>query len=97
MNSKELVKKWSYKIIDGWYGFDVEGISDDWSNDIDVFLTWLDIVRPQFGIRQIKVKFGGLRVYVDIKTEEPIDDSLVKEIQQKLDNFYFYFDKNLYY
>lgn len=79
MNSKELEQKWSHKVAPNWYGFAVEGIPDDWAVKIDDYLTWLEKVRPQFEIHQIKVKFGGLRVYVDLKLEELIDDSILKE------------------
>ena len=59
-----LIEKWKNRIPNGWYGFD--GINELWGKIIDKFLTELEKECPDFQIHQIKLKFGGLRFYVDL-------------------------------
>ena len=71
-----LFMKWAYRVGKGWYGF---ALGDDvpfvWAQVIDDFLTEVEKVAPNFEIHQIKLKFGGLRFYVDLK----LDDAKVRE------------------
>jgi len=100
MNAIELEQKWLHKVTPNWYGFAVEGIADDWAVKIDDYLTWLEKVRPQFEIHQIKVKFGGLRVYLDFKMgegDEPIHDHILTEINMRARELNKLWDKKLMY
>lgn len=83
MNNKELIDKWSHKIEIGWYGFAIEGISDEWTNQIDEFLEYLNIQCPEFTIRQIKIKFGGLRIYVKYDKLK-LQDNISSEIFDRI-------------
>ena len=62
-----LFQQWAYRVEKGWYGFDLEGVPFTWANIIDAFMRELAIAAPKFKIHQIKLKFGGLRFYVDLK------------------------------
>lgn len=68
-----LFMKWAYRVEEGWYGF---ALSDDvpmvWAQIIDDFLSELQVAAPNFKIQQIKLKFGGLRFYVDLKIEDEV-------------------------
>jgi hypothetical protein len=72
-----LLKKWEDYIPKGWYGFDLQGTPAVWGKIIDDFLTELSKVDPDFEIHQIKLKFGGLRCYLGLKT---VDSELTKNI-----------------
>lgn len=62
-----LFQKWAYRVGKGWYGFDLEGTPMVWGQAINAFLRELEVSAPNFEIHQIKLKFGGLRFYVDLK------------------------------
>ena len=96
MNTELLVNKWSHKIAHNWYGFDIAGVPDDWVIQIDEFLTWLEEVYPQFQIRQIKVKFGGLRIYLDL-SRDGMTSFLYKEIDAKINKLEELYSKDLVY
>lgn len=88
-----LINKWRDRIPKGWYGFD--GINTLWGKIIDEFLIELEKIAPNFEIHQIKLKFGGLRFYVDINvTDEKLDKKIHKEIR-KLEELLF--SQNLVY
>lgn len=61
----KLQKKWSEYIPDGWYGFAIGRVPDEWFYVIDEFLEYLDSIISKIEIHQIKLKFGGLRFYVE--------------------------------
>jgi len=62
-----LFMKWAYRVEKGWYGFSLgKSVPSSWALAIDEFLTELETEVP-FNIHQIKLKFGGLRFYVDLK------------------------------
>lgn len=66
-----LFMKWAYRVGKGWYGF---ALSSDvpfvWAQIIDEFLDELAKEAPNFEIHQIKLKFGGLRFYVDLRLKD---------------------------
>ena len=63
-----LFQKWAYKVPKGWYGFDLDGAPFIWGQIIDDFLEYVQKYCPDFEIQQIKVKFGGLRMYLNFPT-----------------------------
>lgn len=60
-----LQEKWAHKVPPGWYGFDLPDAPVRWLKIIDEFLDYIDRQDPNMEIHQIKLKFGGLRFYVD--------------------------------
>lgn len=79
-----LFMKWAYKVEKGWYGFSLENAPMVWAIIIDEFLTELDRIAPNFKIHQIKLKFGGLRFYVDLNLDEVGDADLIKAIHDQI-------------
>lgn len=73
-----LRKRWGSRISKDWYGFNL-GIPIPlvWYIVIDKFLEYIEQKCPEFEIYQIKLKFGGLRMYLG---------KISKEIQQEIDN-----------
>lgn len=99
MNEQELYDKWEHRIGKGWYGFDIGGVPADWIKQIDEYLAWLEKNCPDFEIHQIKIKFGSLRVYVDLGLEKGsiISKEILKEVnsrEAKLEQLYL---KKLFY
>lgn len=60
-----LKEKWMSRVPAGWYGFDLYDVPVRWLQIIDEFLDYIAQHDPEFEIHQIKLKFGGLRFYVD--------------------------------
>jgi hypothetical protein len=88
-----LIEKWEKRIPPGWYGF--EGINELWGKIIDEFLTELEKIAPNFEINQIKLKWGGLRFYVETNVKEgELDQEINKEISELEDAL---FHKKLIY
>lgn len=87
-----LKSRWSDKIEPGWYGFDLTLWPPvNWYNAINAFLTWLETQQPEFKIRQIKLKFGRLHIYVTYPVE---NEELRKDIFEFSQQF---FDQKLVY
>ena len=81
-----LFQKWAYRVGKGWYGFDLGDIPRAWADVLDDFLVWVESQCPDFEIRQIKIKFGGLRFYIDTKSpREAINTMVQSEIAQLQD------------
>jgi hypothetical protein len=79
-----LFMKWAYRVKEGWYGFALGNeVPFVWALIIDDFLDELKKVDPNFKIQQIKLKFGGLRFYVELNLpDENEKDSINNEIQK---------------
>jgi hypothetical protein len=78
-----LFWKWAYRVGKGWYGFNLGHIPPVWTNMLDEFLCWLEIQCPDFEIHQIKMKLGGVRIYLGTKTDFMIrDKKICSEISQ---------------
>ncbi len=94
-----LFQKWAYKVEKGWYGFDLEGVPFSWVKKIDEFLDWTEKNIPEFKIHQIKLKFGGIRIYLDLGLPDNlIHDSVLAEYKKRLDALAVeLFDENLIY
>lgn len=68
-----LCKKWNHRVGRGWYGFALGGeVPLEWLRTIDQLLEFIEEFDPGFEIHQIKIKFGGLRFYV--QTDLDISD-----------------------
>jgi len=92
-----LFQKWAYRIPRGWYGFSLDGAPFVWAQIIDDFLEELEKDFPNFEIQQIKLKFGGLRCYVKLNSNDigaAREEKAYKEID-KLENLLF--SENLVY
>lgn len=76
-----LFSRWAYKVGKGWYGFALETAPMAWAMIIDEFLTELEKEAPDFEIHQIKLKFGGVRFYVELNLK---DAAQCKEIEEEI-------------
>jgi hypothetical protein len=66
-----LFMSWAYRVGKGWYGFALgRDVPYVWAQIIDDFLKELEKEAPDFQIHQIKLKFGGLRFYVDLRLDD---------------------------
>jgi len=83
----ELQKKWKSHIPDGWYGFLGLGYNTPqvWFEAIDEFLEYVLVNNPNMEIYQVKVKFGGLRLYIG-----NVEEKFQKEAQELCDCFFDY-------
>jgi hypothetical protein len=93
MKYETLFKKWEKRIGKGWYGFD--SIPDSWAEQIDELLNEIKLICPNFEIHQIKLKFGGIRIYLELNSE---DKKIVNYVNEKIDNLEnILFDEKLIY
>jgi hypothetical protein len=70
-----LFDKYRKYIPIGWYGFDIGSpIIPAWMEIIDEIVALCIKSDPDFEIHQIKLKYGGIRFYVETKIIEDIDD-----------------------
>jgi hypothetical protein len=91
-----LFMKWAHRVRKGWYGFALgKEVPLVWAKIIEDFLDELVKEAPNFQICQIKLKFGGLRFYVDLNLE---DEEKVKVINEEIVKLCaILFDKRLIY
>lgn len=59
-----LVKKWNSRVAEFHYGFDGLPNNVVWFQAIDEMLDIIEKDSPDFKIMQIKLKFGGIRIYL---------------------------------
>jgi len=70
-----LYDKYRSFIPRGWYGFSLGSpIVPEWVDIIDEILELCIIIDPNLEIHQIKLKWGGIRFYVNSNLIEDIDD-----------------------
>ena len=75
INDGYLLKKYAEYIPRGWYGFDVGApIVPEWMEIIDKVVELCTELDQDFEIHQIKLKFGGIRFYVESGLIEDIFD-----------------------
>jgi hypothetical protein len=79
-----LFMKWAYRVEKGWYGFALGNVPMVWAMLIDEFLTELEKEAPDFKIHQIKLKFGGLRFYVDLGLKDNVKAEAIHHEIDKL-------------
>ena len=71
-----LFQKWAHRVPKGWYGFALGNVPFRWAQILDDFLTEVEKENKDFEIHQIKLKFGGCRIYlgnINKKTQDEID------------------------
>lgn len=66
---KKIKDKWIDHVGEGWYGYAINDCPTVWGKVVDDFLTELKTVDPNFSIHQIKIKFGGLRLYLGLSSD----------------------------
>ena len=81
-----LFAKWAYRVGKGWYGFALGNVPRVWTDVLDEFLCWLETQRPDFEIHQIKMKLGGVRIYLGTKTDFVIPDEKIRSEISQLQN-----------
>jgi hypothetical protein len=81
-----LFWKWAHRVGKGWYGFNLGHIPPIWTDMLDEFLCWLEIQCPDFEIHQIKMKLGGVRIYLGTKTDFVIRDKKIRSEISQLEN-----------
>lgn len=88
-----LFQNWHHKIEKGWYGFSLGKVPFIWAIILDEFLSDLDEeTKGDFKILQIKLKYGGLRAYLNYNGEKfPNIQSEVDKLEKAL------FHKDLIY
>jgi len=74
-NDRYFLKKYRNHIVKGHYGFSIgDPIIPEWCEILDEILQICVDVDPEFGICQIKIKYGGIRFYVESDIIEDISD-----------------------
>jgi hypothetical protein len=73
-----MFQKWAYRVGKGWYGFGLGHVPPVWLDLINDFMCWLELECPDFEIHQVKVKVGGLKLYVGTKTKPMIPDKRIR-------------------
>ena len=81
-----LFYKWAYRVGKGWYGFALGNVPRVWTDMLNEFLCWLEIQCPDFEIHQIKMKLGGIRIYLGTKTDFIIPDEQIRSEISQLQN-----------
>lgn len=79
-----IPQKWREHFGQGWYGFDMGWAPDNWFKIIDEFLDQLKQIDPDFKIQQIKIKFGGTRIYLSFSDKINKDSSIISHINQQI-------------
>lgn len=75
---KALKLKWESYIGEGYYGFSIDPPCPEiWYDVVDDFLSYVREECPKFRISQIKIKYGGLKIYL-----VGIDDNIKLEIEE---------------
>lgn len=74
-----LKSKYQRYVPPRWYGFNGLGYPTPliWYDVLDEFLAYVEEKCPEFEIYQIKIKFGGIRIYIG-----NISDEIQQEIYQ---------------
>jgi len=86
-----LFKKYHNHIPVGWYGFDIgQPIIPAWMDILDEIVDLCIKSDPDFEIHQIKLKYGGIRFYVESKIIEDIGDVGYLIMNKLFDNALIY-------
>ena len=97
----KLLEKWKNKIPKGWYGFSLGSPCPHiWYKIIDEFLEYMAHLEEAgminyFQIHQIKIKFGGLRFYIQYEArDEEMNEFISLQIEKLTASLY---DEKLIY
>lgn len=86
----ELLVKWKDHIPKGWYGFSFGTPTPHmWFDVIDEFLEYVKSQQSDFQILQIKIKFSGVRIYLN-NISEDIQEQISKLEEVLSDKFLIY-------
>ena len=66
----KLLDKWKEHIPPRWYGFSLAPCPESWFYIVDEFLDYLVTLDPNLEVQQVKLKFGGIRMYLNLKIED---------------------------
>ncbi len=79
-----LFQKWHRYIENGFYGFALgKDVPFIWASIIDDFMEELKKLAPNFTFSNCKLKFGGLRFYVETNlNNEELNNKIHKEIDE---------------
>ena len=84
----KLQEKWKNDIGDRWYGFSIGLAPKEWFYVIDEFLDYLKETVAELEIHQIKMKFGGIRFYVNFVCGDEADAEFIElqiaELERRL-------------
>ena len=61
---QSFLDKWGGRFIKGYWNLDVGYLPMRWCGALDEALDMIAEESPEFGIVQIKIKFGGIRIYL---------------------------------
>jgi len=90
-NDFYFINKYSKYIGEGHYGFSIgTPIVPEWNEIIEKILDLCIETDPDFKILQIKLKFGGIRFYVQTNIIEDIDDIEILIMKKMHDNALIY-------
>lgn len=64
LKATNLQNKYQNRVVDGFYGFDVDCMPINWLEALEEFLAELEKDSPDFEIHIIKLKWGGARIYL---------------------------------
>lgn len=79
-----ITSKWTDHVSEGWYGIAIGECPISWYNVINEFLEQIDKVDHKFEIHQIKLKFGGIRIYLSFSDEINQNYGITAHINQQI-------------
>lgn len=65
LKATNLQNKYQNRVPENWYGFEIDCWPVNWISALEEFLGELEKDSPDFEIHQIKLKYGGARIYLD--------------------------------
>jgi len=87
---QQLKDKWAARVEPGWSGFDLDNVPPNWIDAIDEALDYVNSVNDGFTIKQVKLKFGGIRIYLNFYT----GDEAGKQLHSDIVDFWTSFHDN---
>ena len=86
----KLLANWTPRVAPGWYGISIGNPCPiSWFRVLDEFFIEVEKYNPEFQICQVKLKLGGLRIYLDKINKETQEAIYLLEGEM--------FDNNLIY
>lgn len=86
---KDFKEKWGDRTVEGYWTFDLACLPELWYTVIGEAFEIISLDSPNFKIFQVKLKYGGIRIYL----EDVSDDTLysLDELEKVL------YESSLYY
>lgn len=86
----QFLENWQCRTKKGWYGISIgQPAPDSWFLFLNEFLKLVEKDSPKFEILQIKMKFGGIRIYLD-NVSENVNNSITEVEKLLCDKFLIY-------